>query len=68
LPTVVEKGLAVTYLLEKLRQQRGVFPVIGLGDSLSDHRFMRLCTWFGLPRQSQFARHITQTLFGELYE
>ena len=68
LPTVVEKGLAVTYLLEKLRQQRGVFPVIGLGDSLSDHRFMRLCTWFGLPRQSQFARHITQTLFGELYD
>ena len=68
LPTAVEKGLAVTYLLEKLRQQRGVFPVIGLGDSLSDHRFMRLCTWFGLPRQSQFAHSITQTLFGELYD
>ncbi|WP_312382917.1 HAD family hydrolase [Atlantibacter subterraneus] len=68
LPTVVEKGLAVTWLLEKLRQQRGVFPVIGLGDSLSDHRFMRLCTWFGLPRQSQFAHSITQTLFGELYD
>ncbi|WP_313080274.1 hypothetical protein [Atlantibacter sp.] len=68
LPTVVEKGLAVTFLLEKLRQQRGVFPVIGLGDSLSDHRFMRLCTWFGLPRQSQFAHSITRTLFGELYD
>ena len=40
LPTVVEKGLAVTFLLEKLRLERGVFPVIGLGDSLSDHRFM----------------------------
>jgi hypothetical protein len=68
LPVVVEKGLAVTYLLDKLRQQRGVFPVIGLGDSLSDHRFMRLCTWFGLPRQSQFAQSITKTLFGELYD
>ncbi|AHG20368.1 hypothetical protein Z042_12545 [Chania multitudinisentens RB-25] len=65
LPTVVEKGLAVTFLLEKLRLERGVFPVIGLGDSLSDHRFMKLCTWFGLPRQSQFATAISRHLFGE---
>ncbi|MFV2647460.1 hypothetical protein ACNIZI_28610, partial [Escherichia coli] len=55
LPTPVEKGLAVSWLLEKLRAERGVFPVIGLGDSLSDHRFMKLCSWFGIPRQSQFA-------------
>ncbi|HHQ6624130.1 hypothetical protein HZI31_24540 [Serratia fonticola] len=65
LPTVVEKGLAVTFLLEKLRLERGVFPVIGLGDSLSDHRFMKLCTWFGLPRQSQFAEAISRHIFGE---
>jgi len=62
LPDVVEKGLAVTFLLERLRAERGVFPVIGLGDSLSDHRFMKLCSWYGVPRQSQFAEHINRTL------
>lgn len=61
----VEKGLAVSWLLEKLRQERGVFPVMGLGDSLSDHRFMKLCSWFGFPRQSQFAEAISQRIFGE---
>jgi len=61
----VEKGLAVSYLLEKLRDERGVFPVIGLGDSLSDHRFMKLCSWYGIPRQSQFAERINQAIFGE---
>ena len=65
LPVVVEKGLAVSFLLQKLRHARGVFPVIGLGDSLSDHRFMQLCSWYGLPRQSQFAEKIAHTLFGE---
>ncbi len=65
LPTAVEKGLAVRWLLEKLRAERGVFPVIGLGDSLSDHRFMKLCSWFGIPRQSQFADAISQRIFGE---
>ncbi|MCS3430821.1 hypothetical protein [Klebsiella sp. BIGb0407] len=65
LPTPVEKGLAVSWLLEKLRAERGIFPVIGLGDSLSDHRFMKLCTWFGIPRQSQFAEAISQRIFGE---
>ncbi|MBM7341467.1 hypothetical protein [Pantoea coffeiphila] len=65
LPVVVEKGLAVSFLLERLRAERGVFPVIGLGDSLSDHRFMKLCSWYGLPRQSQFADHINEALFRE---
>ena len=64
LPVPVEKGLATQYLLDKLRAERGVFPVIGLGDSLSDHRFMKLCHWFGLPRQSQFAEHISRHVFG----
>ncbi|WP_194205974.1 hypothetical protein [Superficieibacter sp. 1612_C1] len=65
LPEPVEKGLAVNWLLQKLRAERGVFPVIGLGDSLSDHRFMKLCTWFGVPQQSQFAGAIAQSLFGD---
>lgn len=65
IPAPVEKGLAVSWLLNKLRAERGVFPVIGLGDSLSDHRFMKLCSWYGLPRQSQFAEAISQRIFGE---
>lgn len=65
LPDPVEKGLAVSWLLNKLRAERGVFPVIGLGDSLSDHRFMKLCSWFGIPRQSQFADAISQNIFGD---
>ncbi|EIP0297665.1 hypothetical protein LRN22_004150 [Salmonella enterica] len=65
LPKPVNKGLAVTWLLEKLRAERGTFPVIGLGDSLSDHSFMKLCSWFGVPRQSQFADAILQRIFGE---
>lgn len=65
LPDPVEKGIAVDWLLKKLQTERGVFPVIGLGDSLSDHRFMKLCTWFGLPRQSQFAEAINRHLFAE---
>ncbi|TNC53476.1 hypothetical protein FHB93_30810, partial [Klebsiella quasipneumoniae] len=58
-------SLAVSWLLENLPQERGVFPGIGLGDSLRDHRFMKLCSWFGLPRQSQFAEAISQHIFGE---
>ncbi|KAA8999995.1 hypothetical protein FJU30_11955 [Affinibrenneria salicis] len=63
LPDCVEKGLAAAWLLEKLRAERGVFPLIGLGDSLSDYRFLRLCSWFGMPKQSQFAERVRTTLF-----
>lgn len=62
LPLPVEKGHAVNWLLKKLRAERGPFPVIGLGDSLSDHRFMQLCTWYGVPNQSQMAQQITRSL------
>ncbi|WP_039057622.1 hypothetical protein [Enterobacter sp. Bisph1] len=65
LPNPVDKGLAVRWLLDKLRAERGVFPLMGLGDSLSDHRFMKLCSWYGVPHQSQFADAIAKRLFGE---
>ncbi|MBI6550246.1 hypothetical protein [Xenorhabdus lircayensis] len=64
LPKCVDKGLATRHLLQRLRAERGVFPVIGLGDSLSDYRFMQLCDWFGMPRQSQFADTLMAALFG----
>jgi hypothetical protein len=65
LPTPVEKGLAVSWLLEKLRAERGVFPVIGLGDSLSDHRFMKLCSWH--PASESVCRcHFTANFWRKL--
>ncbi|MDC9582676.1 hypothetical protein PSI15_14060 [Xenorhabdus sp. PR6a] len=64
LPKCVDKGLATRHLLQRLRAERGIFPVIGLGDSLSDHRFMQLCDWFGMPQQSQFADTLMTALFG----
>lgn len=65
LPEPIEKGKAVHYLLEKLKAERGIFPVIGFGDSLSDHRFLQLCSWYGVPQTSQFANAIQTRLFGE---
>lgn len=58
LPQPVKKEYAARWLLEKLRSERGPFPVIGLGDSLSDYGFMQLCSWYGVPNQSQFSQHI----------
>lgn len=55
IPVGVQKGLAVEWLLKKLRAERGSFPVLGLGDSISDHTFMQHCNWFGMPSRSQFA-------------
>ena len=65
LPTCIEKGLATSYLLAKLRAERGLFPTIGLGDSLTDFSFLRLCSWFGMPKQSQFTSAIKTNVFGE---
>ncbi|PHM36981.1 hypothetical protein [Xenorhabdus innexi] len=64
LPKCVDKGLATHHLLQRLRDERGVFPLIGMGDSLSDHRFMKLCDWFAIPQRSQFADTLTASLFG----
>ncbi|WP_147199731.1 hypothetical protein [Pantoea sp. CCBC3-3-1] len=63
IPNCVQKGLAVEWLLKKLREERGAFPVLGLGDSLSDHTFMKHCHWFGMPSRSQFADAVSQKLF-----
>lgn len=65
LPTCIEKGRATSHLLEKLRAERGLFPTIGLGDSLTDFSFLKLCSWFGMPKQSQFAGAIKTNVFGE---
>ncbi len=63
LPTPIEKGIAANYLLGKLRAERGKFPVLGFGDSLTDYSFMQLCNWFGIPFQSQFAEAINTKIY-----
>lgn len=65
LPTCIEKGKATSYLLNKLRVERGTFPTIGLGDSLTDFSFLKLCSWYGVPKQSQFSSAIKDRVFGE---
>ncbi|ADO08017.1 hypothetical protein Pvag_pPag20027 (plasmid) [Pantoea vagans C9-1] len=63
IPNCIQKGLAVEWLLKKIREERSAFPVIGLGDSLSDHTFMKHCQWFGMPSRSQFADAVSQKVF-----
>lgn len=62
LPNCIEKGHAVEFLLNKIREKDGVRPVIGFGDSISDHSFLRLCTWWSVPNNSQFAIQIENKL------
>lgn len=65
LPNCIEKGKATRYLLNKLRAERGTFPTIGLGDSLTDFSFLKLCSWYGIPSKSQFSSAIKDRVFGE---
>ncbi|NLW03928.1 MAG: hypothetical protein GX029_01665, partial [Pseudomonadaceae bacterium] len=62
LPHCIEKGLAAQYLIDKLRTKQGSVPILGLGDSLSDHSFLRHCSWFGMPKQSQLASYLSNAL------
>ncbi|MEM9049168.1 MAG: hypothetical protein AAGC92_10645 [Pseudomonadota bacterium] len=53
LPPPVSKRHAVQWLLARLRQELGPILTIGLGDSLSDLDFMRLCDVWMTPAASQ---------------
>ncbi|WP_045411871.1 hypothetical protein [Vibrio owensii] len=53
IPRCIEKGIAVKYLLKKLKTEELGVPVVGLGDSISDHKFLRQCDWFGMPKKGQ---------------
>jgi hydroxymethylpyrimidine pyrophosphatase-like HAD family hydrolase len=64
IPTCIEKGLAVSWLQTQLLAERPDAPVIGLGDSLSDYRFMKLCDLVVIPKTSQFNSLIQYNIFG----
>lgn len=63
IPNCIQKGHAVDWLLNKLHHERGAFPVMGFGDSLSDFTFMQHCDWFGMPTRSQFTAAIRDKIF-----
>lgn len=65
IPTCISKGHAVEWLFKKLKTSEICIPIIGLGDSLSDYSFLKECSWFAIPKRSQFAHEISEMLFGE---
>jgi hydroxymethylpyrimidine pyrophosphatase-like HAD family hydrolase len=56
LPPWLGKQNAVAHLLPRLRARFPDAPVIGIGDSLTDAPFMRICDFAMLPTHSQLAR------------
>lgn len=59
LPLCIDKGQAVKHLLDRLLADTPDRPVLGLGDSTSDHRFLHLCDWFGMPKNSQLSQFLS---------
>lgn len=58
LPNCIEKGHAVSFLLNLLRSNRGTFPTLGFGDSVSDLSFLKQCSWFGMPKVGQLTQAV----------
>ena len=65
LPTCVQKGKAVSFVMEQMIDEYGFLPIIGLGDSLSDMSFLNICHWFGMPNKSQLANHLMGSILGD---
>lgn len=63
LPRCIEKGQAVSYLLNQLKASELDRPILGFGDSLSDYSFMKYCDFISIPKGSQFMKKIDDQLF-----
>lgn len=53
MPTSLDKGHAVAFLLEDYRARHPELLVLGAGDSRSDAGFLRLCDYALIPRHAQ---------------
>lgn len=55
LPKALNKAHAVAYVTARLRQDHGDIITFGMGDSLSDARFMAACDYAIVPSRTQLA-------------
>lgn len=55
IPPAISKRLAVRHLLDRAHAADPTRPVLGLGDSITDLSYLRLCDWWGMPGRSQLA-------------
>lgn len=62
LPNCIEKAHATQFLLAKIREQFPHTPIVGFGDSISDHGFLKQCDWFGMPNHGQMYEELNSTL------
>ena len=62
LPTCVQKGKAVSFVIKQMTEEYGIRPIVGLGDSLSDMSFLNICHWFGMPNKGQLAKHVMNSM------
>jgi hydroxymethylpyrimidine pyrophosphatase-like HAD family hydrolase len=59
-PPQFSKSKAVEYLIDKIRHETPDRPIIGIGDSVSDLGFMRLCDLWSTPTGSQIDHSLHQ--------
>lgn len=59
IPGRTSKAKAAAYLIDKIRHETPDRPIIGIGDSVSDLGFMRLCDLWSTPSGSQIDRSLS---------
>jgi hydroxymethylpyrimidine pyrophosphatase-like HAD family hydrolase len=62
IPLALNKQAAVREYLKFDRSIHGQRPVLGFGDSLSDHGFLSECHWWGTPGTGQLARFVEENI------
>jgi hydroxymethylpyrimidine pyrophosphatase-like HAD family hydrolase len=62
LPTALNKAHAVAWVTDRLRAEHGDIITFGMGDSLSDARFMAACDYAIVPGRTQLARLALEAL------
>jgi hypothetical protein len=59
IPAQFSKAKAAAYVIDKIRRETPDRPIIGIGDSVSDLGFMRLCDLWSTPSGSQIDRSLS---------
>ena len=64
IPKHISKQKAVEFFLQKYNPNHER-AIVGWGDSLSDAGFLTCCDWFGMPKNSQLDKFLTQSLIND---